>query len=141
MFVAIKTNQNPTEVYLLDSAGEILHQKIWNAERKLANELLGNIEELLNESISAHSKQCHSSNDNWKNISGVIVFRGPGSFTGLRIGITVANAVAYSEQIPIVGTSGESWIADGLKKLDEKQNEEIVVPEYGAPANITKPRK
>ena len=127
MILALKTNSDPAEINLLDSAGKVLGQKIWNAERNLAHDLLGEIDKLLN--------------GDFKQLSGVIVFRGPGSFTGLRIGITTANTIAYSEQIPIVGTNGENWLNDGLKKLSENQNDKIVMPEYGAAPNISKPKQ
>ena len=127
MIIAIKTDRSPTEIYALNSDGEILNQKIWNAERQLARDLLSEIEKLINQ--------------NFKELSGIIVFRGPGSFTGLRIGITIANTIAYSEQIPIVGAGGENWITDGIAQLSFGENEKTVLPEYGASANITKPRK
>ena len=150
MFLAIKTDQDPTEIYLLDSAGEILEQKVWRAERRLARDLLGEVEQLV---IASAAKQSTDEmtglprqaslpcNDNtWDDLTGIIVFSGPGSFTGLRIGITTANAIAYSNKIPIVGASGDDWIIDGMKKLNENKDDKIVLPEYGAPATITKPK-
>jgi tRNA threonylcarbamoyl adenosine modification protein YeaZ len=152
MILAIKTSNDPAEIYLLDPAGKILAQKIWSPERRLARDLLGEIERLV---IASEAKQSsdndldrhvpHQSgegtrDDKWRSLSGIIVFRGPGSFTGLRIGITTANTIAYALKIPIVGTNGENWLDDGMKKLAKKLSDKIVLPEYGAPANITKPR-
>jgi tRNA threonylcarbamoyladenosine biosynthesis protein TsaB len=42
-------------------------------------------------------------------ISGIGVMKGPGSFTGLRIGLTVVNTLADSLNIPIVGAMGDNW--------------------------------
>ncbi len=39
----------------------------------------------------------------FSDISEVEVVRGPGSFTGLRVGITVANTIAWVLKIPING--------------------------------------
>jgi tRNA threonylcarbamoyl adenosine modification protein YeaZ len=44
-------------------------------------------------------------------LEGVIVCLGPGSFTGIRIGLSVANAFAWSLNIPIVGVSSLEALA------------------------------
>lgn len=126
MILAIKTNADPSEVYLLDDNGEIMKEKIWPAGRTLARDLLSEIEKLVGD---------------FNNLTGLIVFRGPGSFTGLRIGITTVNALAYSQNIPVVGTNGDNWRAAGIKRLRNGENDRIVLPEYGAAPNITKPKK
>ncbi len=72
---------------------------------------------------------------------GIIVFEGPGSFTSLRIGLTVANTIAYAQQIPIVGATGDDWIQIALSKLKIAKLGDYVMPVYGAEANITKPKK
>lgn len=36
------------------------------------------------------------------NLKAIAVFQGPGSYTGLRVGISVANALAWSLDIPVV---------------------------------------
>ena len=74
-------------------------------------------------------------------ISGIGVMKGPGSFTGLRIGLTVANTLADSLSVSIVGATGEDWRETALEKLRAGENEKIVMPEYGAAAHITAPRK
>lgn len=127
MIIALKTDSENSEIYLLNSSGQIQSQKIWPAGRTLASDLLGEIDELVGKDFAK--------------LSGIIVFKGPGSFTGLRIGITTANALAYSQNLPIVGTNGANWLDDGANRLTTGQNDKIVLPEYGAPANITKPKK
>lgn len=42
-----------------------------------------------------------------KNISGIEVNPGPGSFTGTRVGVTVANALSFALQIPVNGKKGK----------------------------------
>lgn len=98
----------------------------WQAGRTLARGLLKFLEE--------KTGDLHD-------ISGIGVMKGPGSFTGLRIGLTVANTLADSLNIPIAGAMGEDWQKVALKKLRAGENEKIVMPEYGAAAHITAPRK
>ncbi len=69
------------------------------------------------------------------------MYEGPGSFTGLRIGITVANTLAYSLNIPIAGAEGESWLDDSLANLSGMTEPTVILPKYGSDAHITKPRK
>lgn len=64
-------------------------------------------------------------------LRGIIVFVGPGSFTGLRIGISFANALAYALNIPIYETKKKEDL--GLSKPKK-----IATPFYGAEPHITK---
>ena len=130
MILAIRTDAPEARLALLKSDGKILSDVHWQADRRLAHELLGKLEDLLSEQSST-----------WKDLSGLIVYRGPGSFTGLRIGITVMNTIAYAQKIPIVGTTGDQWIEQGIELIASGETQEIVLPEYGAEAHITKPRK
>lgn len=45
-----------------------------------------------------------------KDLSGVEVQTGPGSFTGLRVGVSVANALGFSLKIPVNGKKLETEI-------------------------------
>lgn len=102
----------------------------WTAGRELAKGLL----EFLDRELEQQNKS-------WQNVTGLVVYKGPGSFTGLRIGVTVMNTLAHANNWPIVGTTGDTWQADGLARIEAGENDEIVIPEYGGEANITKPRK
>ena len=102
----------------------------WVAERNLARDMLAYLRDRLAENEASFT-----------DISGIGVFRGPGSFTGLRIGLAVLNTIAHEQRIPIVGVTGEAWREECLARLQNGRNDEIVLPEYGAEARITKPRK
>lgn len=101
----------------------------WQAHRALAETIHSKIKETLTQA-----------NYQLTDLDGMIVFRGPGSFTGLRIGISVANALADGLQLPIVGAVGGDWIADGMRRLKKGENDRLVLPEYGAPPHITAPK-
>lgn len=127
--ISIKTDTIVAEVGLWDDSKLIIDEK-WEAHRQLADTIHIKLREVLE-----HNKL------GWSDIAGVVVYRGPGSFTGLRIGMSVANALAYSLNIPIVATNGENWQLVGIENLLSGANERIVLPEYGAEPNITAPKK
>lgn len=110
--------------------GETREVVRWQADRTLARDMLA----FLRDELSRR----HVS---FSDITGIGAFRGPGSFTGLRIGLTVLNTWARAEHIPLVGAVGEGWQQECLDKLSAGEDEKIVLPEYGAPARVTKPRK
>lgn len=88
----------------------------WESGRSLARDLHKFIHDKLVEN-----------NADWQDISEITFFSGPGSFTGLRIGATVVNTLAQDLNIPLYNHRGE--------KVD------LILPEYGRPANITPPKK
>lgn len=102
----------------------------WQAERMLARDMLAYVRDQL----AAHGASFHD-------IQGIGVFRGPGSYTGLRIGLTVLNTLARDGRIPIVGVTGDEWQASALTRLEAGEDDRIVLPEYGGDAHITTPRK
>ncbi|MDD5147084.1 MAG: hypothetical protein PHV63_00840 [Candidatus Daviesbacteria bacterium] len=44
----------------------------------------------------------------WKDLDGIEVETGPGSFTGLRVGVSVANALGFALEIPVNGKKIET---------------------------------
>lgn len=78
-----------------------------------------------------------------KSLKGVIVVSGPGPFTAVRLGVVVANTVAWSLHIPITGIkrTAFSTLADlGSKStalMKRAKKGKLVVPFYGKEPNIT----
>jgi tRNA threonylcarbamoyladenosine biosynthesis protein TsaB len=129
VILAIRTDRPQAEIYLFDDKKELATTK-WQAHLQLAETLNAKIEEILNKSSISY-----------KDVEGIAIFKGPGSFTGLRIGSAVANALAYSQNIPIVSKSGDSWLQEAVAGLMAGKNDKIAVPKYGSAAHITQPRK
>lgn len=128
MIIALNTSTPVCQLSLIE--GEWRHDTSWESGRGLAKGLLG----FLDTELAAQHKT-------WNDVTGLVIYQGPGSFTGLRIGITVCNSLAYANALPIVGTTGDDWRDRGVRRLQSGENDEIVLPEYGGEANITQPRK
>ena len=127
--LAIRTDSPQAELYLYDGKKRLANLK-WQAHLKLAETLNSKIEEILNKSSISYG-----------DLDGIAVFEGPGSFTGLRIGASTANALAYSQSIPITAEGGDNWLKQAIRGLENGENDRTMVPEYGAPARTTKPKK
>jgi tRNA threonylcarbamoyl adenosine modification protein YeaZ len=128
VILAIRTDKPEAELYLINN-GNVESEIKWEAHRELADTLLLKINELLK-----------LKNITQADIKGIIMHTGEGSFTGLRIGTTVANAMAYSLSVPIVAAKNDEWIKSGLDLIKSVKVGDLVVPEYNAEPNITKPK-
>jgi len=128
IILTIKTDQPKAKISLYDDDRR-LAEITWLADRELSDTIHIKIKELLDKSKK-----------DWTDISGVIAFSGPGSFTGLRIGLSVANALIYGLSCPGVGASGENWIKMGIEKLKIGKNDKVIKANYGADAHITLPK-
>lgn len=132
MILAIDTATKEVKIALVfDQKTE---QISWEQGRDLSVKLFENLDCL-------YKKVDHKINET----KGIIVNAGPGSFTGLRIGISTANALAYSLNIPIVGivhpTNMNDFIESGRNALKGKTTfGKSILPEYGAEPNITQPK-
>ncbi|MBI5411855.1 tRNA (adenosine(37)-N6)-threonylcarbamoyltransferase complex dimerization subunit type 1 TsaB [Candidatus Peregrinibacteria bacterium] len=74
-------------------------------------------------------------------LTGVAAITGPGGFTSLRIGLTVANTFAHEFKIPIVGFHGDEWFAARTDETDflylqSMNREEIYTKGFGKSKNI-----
>ncbi len=116
------------QIYLING-DEIAHYE-WPANRQLAHDMLA----YLRDRLAEHDLEL-------ADITGIIAKRGPGSYTGLRIGLTVLNTLAESLNIPIVGEIGENWLQTGRSRLGAGQTDSLVMPEYGGDAHVTTPKK
>ena len=124
MIILLDTSTATCRLTTVD--GESSNNFDWEAGRTLARGLLAFIQEKVGDV---------------KNISGIGIMRGPGSFTGLRIGMAVANTLADGLGVPIVGETGDSWRETALGRLSSGEDDQVILPFYGGDAHITKPKK
>ncbi|MBA7651531.1 tRNA threonylcarbamoyladenosine biosynthesis protein TsaB [subsurface metagenome] len=93
MQLAIDTSTDTASIALVQD-GEVLAELTWHCGQNHTVELLPRLTYLLNQTgVNLQSTSC------------VIVAKGPGSFNGLRVGISTAKGLAFSLGIPIVGIS------------------------------------
>ena len=91
MLLAIDTSTDTASLALVQDS-EVLAELTWRCGQNHTVELLSQLVRLLNQT-----------NLNLQSTSCIIVARGPGSFNGLRVGISTAKGLAFSLGIPIVG--------------------------------------
>ena len=76
----------------LSSDGEVVGERSWECRRNHTVELLPAIEALLVETRVQKA-----------DLSAIFVSIGPGMYTGLRVGISIAKGLAYALRIPLIG--------------------------------------
>jgi tRNA threonylcarbamoyladenosine biosynthesis protein TsaB len=59
-------------------------------------------------------------------LEGIVVGRGPGSFTSIRIGLATARTLALALGVPVAGASTLDGYADGLPVVDARRGEVFV---------------
>lgn len=129
ILLAIRTDNPQAELTLFDGDQQVAHHE-WQAHRQLAETLHSTIKSFL----SDNGKELSS-------LDGIAGYLGPGSFTGLRIGLSVANALAASYALPIAGAAGGDWPTKAVTTLCQgSAKKEPLVPEYGSPVHITPQR-
>src|ERR1700735_1347545 len=107
ILLTLRTDKPISELGLFDDQ-QLLTEESWEAHRELAETIHLKIESLLK-----------SQAKDWSDLNGIVCYKGPGSFTGLRIGLSVGNGLAYGLNVPIVGSTGADWQQSGLKALIE----------------------
>ena len=93
MLLAIDTSTDTASLALVQDS-QVLAELTWRCQQNHSVELLPRLADLLGRSKSS-----------LQSINCIIVAKGPGSFNGLRVGVSTAKGLAFSLGIPIVGIS------------------------------------
>jgi tRNA threonylcarbamoyl adenosine modification protein YeaZ len=100
VIVALDSAAPDQSVAVSDRAGTVAGASSWTAPRGQGSELLPRLLTLL----QAHALDLHA-------VEAVAVGLGPGSFTGLRVGLALAKGLAVGLQVPIVGIGSlAAWL-------------------------------
>ena len=115
----------------LDTSSSFLYTAI-----KKDDEIIAEIKEKLDNNLSKFALSRIEGMFKIKNISydkidKIIVVNGPGSFTGIRIGLTIAKTLAWAKKIPIVPISSLEAMA-----LSADSSHNYVVPAIDARRNF-----
>jgi len=94
LILALESSAKPASVAVINSSGELLGQYFQNNEFSHSRTLLAMAESLL---INLGMQPA--------DIGLVAVSRGPGSFTGVRIGVSATKGLAWGLDIPVCGVS------------------------------------
>jgi hypothetical protein len=81
----------------------------------------------------------------WKlgltDLDAIAVVTGPGSFTALRVSTTIANAIAFARNIPVVSVENPSHLPlrELVSSIDWSVQGQGTEPAYDKPPHITRP--
>jgi tRNA threonylcarbamoyl adenosine modification protein YeaZ len=106
MQLAIDTSTDAASIALVRDS-EVLAELTWHSGQNHTTELLPHLSHLLNKT-------------DIQSINCIFVAKGPGSFNGLRVGVSTAKGLAFSLGIPVVGVS--------TLEADAYQHAEIGLP-------------
>lgn len=93
MQLAIDTSTDTASLAIVND-DEVLAELSWRCGQNHSVELMPRLAQLLEQSRL-----------DLKSLDGIIVARGPGSFNGLRVGVSTAKGLAFSLGVPVVGIS------------------------------------
>lgn len=114
--LAFDSSNQPLTVAVIDGE-EILTEQIINVRRNHSIQLMPAIDEALKQANLAIA-----------DIDRIVVASGPGSYTGLRIAVTIAKSLAWAQNIDLVGVSSLQVLAGNSSSDTNK----LLVPLFDA---------
>lgn len=115
MLLAIDTSTDSAGLALVKD-DKVLAEAIWHCGQNHSVELLPRLSQLLKQAeVKLKSVGC------------ILVARGPGSYNGLRVGLSTAKGLAFSLNIPIMGVNSLE-----LEAYQHAQSELLICPVFNA---------
>ena len=115
MLLAIDTSTESAGLALVQN-NQVLAEATWRCGQNHSVELLPRLTQLLREA-----------GVELKSVSCILVARGPGSFNGLRVGLSTAKGLAFSLGVPIIGVSSLE-----LEACQHAENDLPICPVFNA---------
>lgn len=120
MIICLETSTSVCSVALCDSKG-VIDLRESSENKSHASLLTLFIDDLLtNAGVSV------------QDLESVVVSKGPGSYTGLRIGVSAAKGLAYAASVPLIGVettlSMFYGITDNIRKKYGVDNKSLLIP-------------
>lgn len=128
MYLYLNTGSETADFYLLDDKFKPIAEHKLTESRQQSEKILLIINDLL-------QKHNISKND----LKGLFIYRGPGSYTGLRIGVATANALAFALGIDVWPVDKDTFPNE--KIIESGNRSGIVTPCYLKAPHITEPKK
>jgi tRNA threonylcarbamoyladenosine biosynthesis protein TsaB len=123
LLLAVESATEEGVVALGRSDGELIAQDRWPAGHAHGERLLASIDKVLAEAGSALD-----------DVGAIVVGIGPGSFTGLRVGLAVAKGLAFGLGLPIVGIETPVALAAALVAVTGKADGSTTVLQPAGPS-------
>ena len=102
---------------VLSEGSKVLAQRETQGDKSHSAKLIGFIHEVMEE--------CHLS---YSELDAVTVSKGPGSYTGLRIGVSTAKGICYAGKLPLIAIpSLQSLAAIALKKIEDNESKSFLL--------------
>lgn len=102
--LAIDTSNYPLGIALIDDQ-QVIGEYITNMKKNHSVRVMPAIENL-----------CRECDIKPADLEKIVVAEGPGSYTGVRIGVTIAKTLAWTLQIPLVGVSSIEVLAASVAR-------------------------
>ena len=93
MYIAIDTSTDNAGLAIINN-GQLITELNWHCHRNHSVELMPRLEQLIKQAEMEIQA-----------VSGIVVARGPGSYNGLRVGVSTAKGLAFGLNVPVVGVS------------------------------------